>query len=108
MAHKEVGNYIQAEVPGEDEDSYRVAHIAIRSCKNYEVIEKIKDQLVKNELIFDESKNNLYIKVNDKLINIGSQSSSSVICSFFSELFTMIKPCILALIRSPKALGKNT
>lgn len=74
--NKEVGNYIQAEVPGEDEDSYRVAHIAIRSCKNYEVIEKIKDQLVKNELIFDESKNNLYIKVNDKLINIGSQSSS--------------------------------
>ena len=32
-------------------------------------------------------------------------SSSSVTASFFSEVFTIIKPSSLALIRSAKALG---
>ena len=30
-------------------------------------------ELVKNELVFDENKNNLYIKVNNKLINSGKK-----------------------------------
>lgn len=73
---KIVGNNVQAEVPGDDEDTYRVAHIAIRSVKNSTILTKVKNKLVNNELVFNEGAEKLYIKINNKLINIGSSGSS--------------------------------
>lgn len=73
---RDFNNEIIPEVPDNDETSYRVAHIAVRSVKNYDVITKIKNQLVNNEFIIDESKEKLYIKINNKIINIGAPSSS--------------------------------
>lgn len=72
---KILGNEVIPSTPEEDEDSYRVAHIAIRSCKNYATIQKISKQLANNELIFDENKEALYIKAKGKIIKIGTTSS---------------------------------
>lgn len=72
---KILGNEVIPATPEEDEDSYRVAHIAIRSCKNYTTIQKISKQLAKNELIFDEDKEILYINAKGKLIKIGAATS---------------------------------
>ena len=73
---KEIGNDVQAEVPGDDEETYRVAHIAIRSVRDTETLAKVKSKLVNNELVFDEDTEKLYIKINNKLINIGAPNSS--------------------------------
>ena len=75
---KALGSEVIPSIPKEDDTSYRVAHIAIRSCKNYNVINKISKQLVNNELIFDESTNKLYIKTNNKIINIGASGGGTV------------------------------
>ena len=73
--NKALGNEVIPTIPDEDEDSYRVAHIAIRSCKNYATIEKISKQLVNNEFVFDEKTEQLYFKTKGKIIKIGSASS---------------------------------
>ena len=73
--NKILGNEVIPATPDTEDDSYRVAHIAIRSCKNYSTIKKIAKQLVKNELIFDENTERLYIKAKGKIINIGTASS---------------------------------
>lgn len=73
---KEIGNDVQAEVPGDDEDTYRVAHIAIRSVKNTDILSKVKNKLVNNEFVFNEDTEKLYIKINNKLIKIGASNSS--------------------------------
>lgn len=72
---KVLGNEVIPSTPDEDEDSYRVAHIAIRSCKNYATIQKIAKQLANNELVFDENTEVLYIKAKGKIIKIGAASS---------------------------------
>ena len=46
----------------EDDYSYKAAHITIRSVKNSAMIEKIKEQLHENELIWNEDKKELNIK----------------------------------------------
>ena len=68
---KALGNEVKPNIP-EDDGTCRVAHIAIRSCTNYQMILEISKQLVNNELIFDEQRQKLYIKSNNKIINIGA------------------------------------
>lgn len=62
--------------PTDQTYKYQAAHITIRSVESYTVLQSIQDQLPENELIFVEDTKKLYIKNNDKLINIGASSSS--------------------------------
>ena len=70
--NKSFGNEIEPVTPDEDETSYRVAHIAIRCARNAETISKIKNQLVNGEFIINEETEKLYLKINNKIINIGA------------------------------------
>ena len=73
--NKITGNEVIPAIPEDDEECYRVAHIAIRSCKNYATIQKISKQLVNNEFVFDEKTERLYFKTKGKIINIGAAGS---------------------------------
>jgi hypothetical protein len=45
--------------PNDNEYKYKVAHLAIRSVANYNVLESIEDQLINNELIIQEDNHQL-------------------------------------------------
>lgn len=69
-------NVVEPINPTTDDDyKYRVAHITVRSVTSTEMMNKIKDQLPKNELVFNESNNSLYIKGTYKMIKLGASSS---------------------------------
>ena len=74
VQNKSFGNEVIPVTPNDDETSYRVAHIAVRTVKNADVIKKIKHQLVNGEFIVNEETEKLYLKINDKIINIGAGS----------------------------------
>jgi len=61
--------------PSEYDTTYEVAHIAIRSVKNLEMLDEITDKLLDNELIWNKDNNALYIKSDGKICRIGSKSS---------------------------------
>ena len=60
----------------EDDYSYKAAHITIRSVKDSAMIERIKEQLHENELIWNEDKKELNIKSNNKIYKIGIVGSN--------------------------------
>ena len=60
----------------EDDYTYKAAHITIRSVKNSAMIEKIKEQLHENELIWNEDKKELNIKSNNNIYKIGIVGSN--------------------------------
>ena len=60
----------------EDDYGYKAAHITIRSVKNSAMIERIKEQLHENELIWNEDKKELNIKSNNKIYKIGIVGSN--------------------------------
>ena len=60
----------------EDDYSYKAAHITIRSVKNAAMMERIKEQLHENELIWNEDKKELNIKSNNKIYKIGIVGSN--------------------------------
>lgn len=60
--------------PDDEDYKYKVAHITIRSVSNYEELTSIKDELLENELIYEESFKKLYIKSNNNIVTIGSQT----------------------------------
>lgn len=63
--------------PSDEDYKYRVAHITIRSVLNYSELDAIKDQLPKNELIYNEETGVLYIKLgNGKVKSISSRGGS--------------------------------
>lgn len=74
---QDFSNDVQPIVP-DDDDTYSVAHITIRSVKNIEQLKKIKNQLLENELIYNDSNNCIYIiKDNEiKLISGGTPSEN--------------------------------
>ena len=76
--YQDFGNDVQPSVP-DDYDTYSVAHITIRSVKNIEQLKKIKNQLLENELIYNDSNNCIYIIKNNeiKLISGGSNTDPS-------------------------------
>ena len=51
---------------------YEVAHITIRSVETYSVLEKIKDQLPENELIYVKGLRQLWIKSGNSLISLSN------------------------------------
>jgi len=74
VQNRSFGNEIVPVTPDEDETSYRVAHIAIRTVKNANILKKIREQLVNGEFIVNEETEKLYLKINNKIINIGAAS----------------------------------
>lgn len=62
-------------VPVHD-DTYSVAHITIRSVKNIEQLKKIKDQLLENELVYNDSNNCIYIIKNNEIKLISGGGSN--------------------------------
>ena len=60
----------------EDDYTYKAAHLTIRSVKNSAMMEKIKEQLHENELIWNEDKKELNIKSNNKIYKIGIVGSN--------------------------------
>ena len=70
--YQDFSNDVQPTAPSDD--TYSVAHITIRSVKNIEQLKKIKNQLLENELIYNDSNNCIYIIKNNeiKLISGGS------------------------------------
>ena len=60
----------------EDEYTYKAAHLTIRSVKDSAMIERIKEQLHENELIWNEDKKELNIKSKNKIYRIGIVGSN--------------------------------
>lgn len=60
----------------EDDYTYKVAHLTIRSVENSAMIERIKEQLHENELIWNEDKKELNIKSKNKIYKIGIVGSN--------------------------------
>ena len=60
----------------EDDYTYKAAHLTIRSVKNSAMMERIKEQLHDNELIWNEDKKELNIKSNNKIYKIGIVGSN--------------------------------
>ena len=61
----------------EEDYTYKAAHLTIRSVKNSAMMEKIKEQLHENELIWNEDKKELNIKSNNKIYKIGIVGSNN-------------------------------
>lgn len=91
--YQDFSNQIIPSTPTDEEYKYKVAHITIRSVKNDTTLQKIKDQLPNNELIFVESTKKLWIKNNYKLIAIGSSSGGGEIDEGMTqtEVITLLK-----------------
>lgn len=60
----------------EDDYTYKAAHLTIRSVKNSAMMERIKEQLHENELIWNVDKKELNIKSNNKIYKIGIVGSN--------------------------------
>ena len=60
----------------EDDYTYKAAHLTIRSVKNADMMERIKEQLHDNELIWNEDKKELNIKSKNKIYKIGIVGSN--------------------------------
>ena len=59
-----------------DDYTYKAAHLTIRSVRDSAMIERIKEQLHENELIWNEDKKELNIKSKNKIYKIGIVGSS--------------------------------
>ena len=69
--YKDFSNTVLPTIPTTDEnDRYKVAHLAIRACDTLEEAKSIKDQLLDNELLFITDKNKLYIKSKGNIVAI--------------------------------------
>ena len=60
----------------EEDYTYKAAHLTIRSVKNTAMIERIKDQLHENELIWNVDKKELNIKSKNTIYKIGIVGSN--------------------------------
>ena len=61
-------------MPSEDDYKYEVAHIAIRSVKDTDMLNAVADHLRDNELVWNKAAGTLHIKSEGKMHLIGSNS----------------------------------
>ena len=87
--------------PTDNNYTYKAAHITIRSVDTYTTLDRIKNQLPENELIFVEDTRRLYIKNNYTLIAIGSGGGST------DDDTGMTKEEILELLENMGIVAKN-
>ena len=71
-------NVIPAPAATDENYKYSAAHITIRSVKSLSVLEEIKNQLKKNELIYIENINTLYIKTDNGVKPISGGSDTNI------------------------------
>lgn len=62
-------------MPSEDDYKYEVAHIAIRSVKDTDMLNAVADHLRDNELVWNKAAGTLHIKSEGKMHLIGSNNS---------------------------------
>ena len=75
--YQDFTNTVMPSTPSDEDYKYRVAHLAIRSVINLDEMNEIKDQLPKNELVYNEDNGGLYIKLSSgKMKRISGTSSS--------------------------------
>lgn len=63
--------------PDDEEYKYKVAHLTIRAVSNKAELDSIKDQLLENELIFEEETKRLWIKNKYNIVSIGASGGGS-------------------------------
>lgn len=63
--------------PNEDDYKYGVAHITIRSVEDKDMLEKVKNQLREDELIWNRKNKTLHIKSNGDIYLIGSNNGGN-------------------------------
>lgn len=73
--YQDFTNSVISTKPSDQDYKYNVAHLTIRSVKNFSVLSSIKSQLQNGELIYVEesegnNKQGLYIKTNNKIVSL--------------------------------------
>ena len=63
--------------PNEDDYKYGVAHITIRSVEDKDMLERVKNQLREDELIWNRKNKTLHIKSNGEIYLIGSNNGGN-------------------------------
>jgi hypothetical protein len=76
VKHQDFSYEVIPSIPDEDDYKFKAAHITIRSVTNKEVLNKIKSQLLENELIWVEDTRNLCVKSKDKIYDIGGTNNN--------------------------------
>lgn len=74
---EDFSNNVIPSAPSDQDYKFKAAHITIRSVKSYDVLEKLKDQVLNNELIYVEANNQLWIKTNGNLRTISASGGNS-------------------------------
>ena len=73
--YEDFSEEVISSAPSESDYKYEVAHIAIRSVKNTEMLNEVADHLRDNELIWNKATSTLHIKSEGKVYAIGSKST---------------------------------
>lgn len=73
----ETDKVVKPNIPNDSDYRYKVAHITIRSVSDEAELREIKQYLPNNELIWEEKNSVLWIKSNDKVVQIGGTSNSN-------------------------------
>lgn len=75
--YEDFKNEVISSAPSEKDFKYEVSHITIRAVETREVLEKIKQQLKENELVWCKNQKALYIKSDNKIQMIGSNANNN-------------------------------
>lgn len=76
-------------IPDESDYKFNAAHITIRSVANQSVLDKLKNQLLNNELVWVEQTKNLCIKSNNKVYTIGGINTENTMTT--AELISTLE-----------------
>ena len=77
--------------PTEDEYKFNVAHLTIRSVSTKQILDKIQNQLLENELIWLEEHRQLCIKSKGKIFTIGGTSINDDTIMTTEELIASLR-----------------
>lgn len=72
--YQDFSEEVNPSTPSDSDYKYNVAHITIRSVKDYAELKSIESKLPNNELVWDENSKKLYIKSKDAIVPIGTAS----------------------------------
>lgn len=74
--YEDFSEEVISSAPNEDDWKYGTAHITIRSVEDSSILEKVKDQLKEDELVWNKKNKTLHIKSNGKMCLIGSNKNT--------------------------------
>lgn len=76
-------------IPKEEDYKFNAAHITIRSVSNKNVLDKIQNQLLNNELVWIENTRTLCLKSNNKICTIGGTNTENTMTT--AELISTLE-----------------